>query len=298
MTFRPLLLVAILSACQDYGLVDVGDNVDAPSGLPPMVAVQLDLEPPEVVPDTDVPEDTVPDDPVPTAQAPVYAHTRDTLFQVDPTTGDATPLGMFLQSGAGIDGMVDIAIDQTGRMFGGTQGSANGNGRAVWRIDPTNGAVTHVCDIELMMYALTFLPDGRLVAGDAGTLQAIDVDHGCVTTLIAASTEWETSGDVVALPDGLIYWTVRGSAWDVDEDILVVVDPASGLSRIQGPIISGDLGFDRLYGLGYDQTEDALYGFSADGEIIKINPFNGAPTLLEMSEDTAWWGATTNPVVW
>lgn len=292
------MLIPFLFACQDYGLINVGKDPRSPWDLGEVTQVITPYQGTNASVDTDVPEDTVHDDPVPTAEAPVYAHTRDTLFQIEPTTGDATPLGVFLQSGMGIDGMMDIAIDQTGRMFGGTLGSANGNGRTVWRIDPTNGEVTHVCDTEVLMYALTFLPDGRLVAGDAGTFQTIDVNHACAITLLASSEEWVTSGDIVALPDGLIYWTVQGRAWDVEEDLLVVVDPATGLNRIQGPILSGDLGFDRVYGLGYDQSEDALYGFSADGEIIKINPFNGASTLLETSEDIAWWGATTNPVTW
>lgn len=306
MPFRRLSLLLVLPACQDYALVNVNDGPSDPPGWPDLEIAYPWAEEAEPAPvdsaeptfEDPILEDSDPGltiDGIPLAAYPVYAHTRDTLHTVDPVTGDTLLIGRFLNGNTPVDGMIDIAIDTQGRMFGGTQGDALGNGRTIWRIDPSNGAVTHHCDTPLVLYALTFLSDGRLVAGDASDLKAVDLANNCAITTIAHSEQWATSGDVVALPDGLIYWTVRG---EDDVDNLVVVQPDSGLMRLQGPVDDGSRGYGRLYGLGYDETADALYGFSADGEIVQINPFNGASQLLNVTEETLWWGATTNPVLW
>jgi len=57
----------------------------------------------------------------------------------------------------------------------------------------------------------------------------------------------------------------------------------------------GTLGYEKLFGLGYDEGE--LFGFSAQGEIVAISP-DSAGTSLRSSGSISWWGATTNPVVW
>ncbi len=291
-TLSVLAAALLLGACQDYTInpreKPVGDDIGDTDGLP--------FEDSAVVPpETDIPDPTS-DDPVPVASFPVYAHTTDELFEVDPLTGVATSIGQFTVGARVIIGMVDLAIDNAGRMYGGTQGDSDGDGRAVWRIDPTSGEVTLVCNTPVKMFALTFLSDGRLIAGDEGRLLALDLSDNCRVSTLATHPTWVTSGDVVALPDGLIYWTVRGERGD--EDKLVVVDPDSGLYAEKGPIKAGGRKFDRLFGLGFDEAANALYGFSADGEIVRINPTNGEPVLLQDDSDVAWYGACTNPVLW
>jgi hypothetical protein len=64
-----------------------------------------------------------------------------------------------------------------------------------------------------------------------------------------------------------------------------------------GSIKEGRTGFNRLFGLAYDEGEEALYGFSANGQILRIDPTTGAAVELTRL-DLEWWGATTNPVVW
>ena len=96
---------------------------------------------------------------------------------------------------------------------------------------------------------------------------------------------FETSGDLVGLPDGYLYWTVVGD----ESDQLVRLDPNSGLFA---PV--GSLGYDQLYGLGYDEGE--LFGFSASGLIVAISP-DSATTSLRSSgslsggeRDNPWCG--------
>lgn len=279
----------LLCACSlDYGFSDLKDDPVEPPGVED-TDVPVDSDTP-VIEESDVPEepDPVVDEETPIAVAPVYANTRDTLFEVDPATGATTRIGRFTDGAEIVDGMVDIAIDSRGRLFGGDRGAQNGGPYNIWRIDPTTAESTFVCSVNVELVALAFTSDGELVAGGGSDLVVIDVDDDCDTHILY-SGDWETSGDIVGLPDGLLYWTVRGD----DGDRLVVVDPRTRLSGVRG-----DINFERLYGLGYDDVEGRLYGFGAGGQIVEIVPANGSAVLLAESGDTLWWGATTNPVVW
>ena len=77
-------------------------------------------------------------------------------------------------------------------------------------------------------------------------------------------------------------------------DPVVVVDPVAGTATV-----AGTTGGAMLYGLGYDETADVLYGFSASsGKIVTIDPATAASQQVPGGSRIYWWGATTNPVVW
>ena len=217
--------------------------------------------------------------PAPIAEAPVYANTAGRLYEVEPATGETLTVGDFRDASGKIDGFVDIAIDLEGRMFGGTFD-------AIYSVDPTTAEVTHLCDTDDELYAMTFTSEGELIGGGPENLTLIDVDADCSSEALISEPIFETSGDLVGLPDGFLYWTVIGE----DSDQLVRLDPQTGL---YAPV--GALGYSQLFGLGYDQGE--LFGFSASGEIIAISP-ESAQSSLRSSGSLSWWGATTNPVIW
>lgn len=212
------------------------------------------------------------------AEAPVYAHTATELFTIDPTTGERSRVGAFRDGGEEVFGMVDIAIDLTGRMYGGTFD-------ALYQVDPTTAALSPICELDLVPYALTFTSEGDLFAG-AG-LEVVELNpRTCAATALAPAGEYYTSGDLVGLPDQFLYWTVRGEP----NDQLVKIDPYTGAT-----FLVGEIAYDRLFGLGY--ADGALYGFSENGPIVRIDPSTAATERLT-DDRTAWWGATTNPVKW
>jgi hypothetical protein len=282
---RTCLLALGALACSEYDIVPPAAEVDAPldTGAPPPVdtspppedtAVE---EPPE---DTDPPTATETEPEEPIAQDPVYANTSGSLYSVDPETGDALYIGdMHAADGTPVVNFIDLAIDLGGRLYGGTFD-------ALYRIDPVTAAVTEVCSFGVDMTALTFTSAGQLVAGGASTIELVDVDTCAVEVLVSGSI-YETSGDLVGLPDGYLYWTV----WGTTGDDLVRVDPTSGAQTYVGPI-----GVDRLFGLGYDGGQ--LYGFSSEGEIVRVPPGGGVSEITAISSTLSWWGATTNPVTW
>jgi outer membrane protein assembly factor BamB len=262
-----LMGLLVSTGCSEYGINEQqnptppGEDTDT-------------LDPTET--ETDIPEE---DDPVELAEAPVYANTSTTLYEVDPSSGGHQWVGDFREDGVTVNGFVDIAIDGKGRMYGGTF-------EALYRIDPTTAEVIYLCDASHDMTAMAFSSDGELFVGGSASIHVMDVTN-CATSRLIDSVYYETSGDLVGLPDGFLYWTVRGA----NSDELVRVDPETGTTVWVGTIPE-----ENLYGLGY--ANDQLFGFSSSGKIMRISPIGASASVLVSNNELSWWGATTNPVTW
>ena len=271
---RLLAVTLLLAACTDYDLNRKAEEPapeDTDTGEPVVDTGDTAAE------DTGDTGDTVlvPDTGEVATEA-VYINTDSTLYSFDPATGVAMRIGDFLEGREPVaGGMTDIAISLDGIMYGGSFD-------ALYRINPSTGECTFVATLDDTMTGLTFVSDGRLVgAGEA--VSFVDTRTGRLTTLVPGG-EYSTSGDIIGLPDGMLYWTVTGG------DQLVQVDPDSGDTRRRGTI-----GVSAIYGLGYAYGD--LYGFTSAGEIVTIDPTTGRPGSTEALSGR-WWGATTNPVLW
>lgn len=277
-----MLLVIAAVGCTEYG---IQGEQDANVGSEPTLDTAAPEDPDTAVPDdpdTSEPEDTGSpnDEGPPPAEAPVYAHTSGQLYEVEPANGARTLIGTFRDTaGTEISPFVDIAIDLEGRMYGGTFD-------ALYRIDPSSAQVTEICAPDAGMVALTFTSDGELIAGDTQSVHIINIANCRVTELVTEG-DYRTSGDLVGLPDGYLYWTVEGSS----RDALVRVDPLTGATNY-----IGDIGYSDIFGLGYDDGE--LLGFNSWGETLTISPSTAAASVLASDSGMAWYGATTNPVEW
>jgi len=232
---------------------------------------------------------------VPVAQMPLYANTSERLYTVDPQSGDVDLIGQFRDesSGVTVDGFIDIGINRDGVLYGGTFES-------LYIINPETASVRWICDVDADFTAMTFTDSGELIAGAGDTIRVVNVDS-CEVRTFGTPFQYITSGDIVGLPDGHLYWSVRDPQWDGEgngrgDDHLIVVDPQTGFSKD-----AGLLGLDRLYGMGY--YDDKLFGFSSDGEIVRVH-LGGFPVVVEATQvianlpEVSWWGATTNPVNW
>jgi outer membrane protein assembly factor BamB len=230
----------------------------------------------------------------PPADEPIYIHSGTTLFSYDPDRNTAEVIGDFRTARGPLDlDMVDIAIDTRGRMFGGSRQPGNETqGNRVYRIDPATAMVEFRFEFDDTLHGMTFLPDGRLViAGER--VSVVDPETGRVLLDYPAANDYQTSGDIVGLPDGKLYWTVRGprdpgGAFGPDD--VVRIDPTTGTIRKVGSARES-----RIYGLGY--AEGSLYGFSSSGKVVVLDPDTGA-VRREAVLMGRWFGATTNPVLW
>lgn len=264
-----VLLILAITACSETSFTTVEPD--------PVEPVDTD----ETVIEPDPGDDTDTDTDEPIASAPLYANTKGELFTVDPQTGWVTAVGTFRHGGDTVEGMVDIAVDADGRLFGATFDT-------LWRVDPETAALSPLCEVPFAFYALTATDSGELVGGAEDDLLLIDPDT-CASSFLSQGADHETSGDLVGLPDGFLYWTTLGGRDKPDE--LVRVHPQTGQAQRIGSV-----GFDRLFGLAY--AEGQLYGFSSSGDIIRIDPRQGHASLLAHTGDLSWWGAATNPVAW
>jgi hypothetical protein len=277
------VLAALAGACDATGIgtapvpVDGGQIAHADAAPEPPDTGVVDAEPDAGGRDAFAPDA----DPPPPAREPVYIHTATTLYAYDSEANTATPIGDFRSADGPVTDMADIAIDLNGRMFGG------GVDREVYLINPLTAACERRFTSTDRVHGMTFLSDGRLVmAGDF--VRIVDPLTGRIALELVDDMGYQTSGDIVGLPDGFLYWTVRGTAQT--GDLLIRVDPQTGTQRRLGAV-----GTERLFGLGY--ADGVLFGFSADGVVVDLAPRDGQVIRSRVLMER-WWGATTNPVVW
>ncbi|MDP2305117.1 MAG: hypothetical protein Q8P18_03740 [Pseudomonadota bacterium] len=213
------------------------------------------------------------------ATAPLYVHDATMLYTWDPATAAATPVGAFLDAatGAPLSYAADIAIDGEGQMFA-------SSGTSIYRVDAATGETTFERTVSETGTGLTVLPDGRLLVAGAA-LTAWDLESGASEVIVAAGP-LSTSGDVVAVPDGTLHWSVLGA----EGDAWVVVDPSTGTLEERGSV-----GVSGLWGVAY--AEGTLYGFSSSGGVYSIDGPTGQGVLVA-SSTVSFYGATTNPVTW
>jgi hypothetical protein len=261
-------------ACTDYALhTEKNDEADteAEDSGPPVVDTAV-----EDTGTTDTGGSDIPDDTGVPATESIYINTADELFSFDPATGIATRIGTFREGGSTIaGGMTDIAISLDGIMYGVSFA-------ALYKIDPTTADCTYVASVDDSLTGLAFVSDGRLL-GAGSAVSVVDTRTGRLTTIVPTG-EYQTSGDIIGLPDGFLYWTVTGG------DDLVRVDPTTGDTRRQGSV--GQYG---IYGLGYANGE--LYGFASGNTMLVIDPATGRGSS-DQTLRGSWWGAATNPVLW
>ncbi|MSP54177.1 MAG: hypothetical protein EXR69_00995 [Myxococcales bacterium] len=275
-----LVVLLTLSGCQEYGLKNKVEEDPPPedSGTPPIDTHTGDTAP--VDSDTDTGEVVVEDSPPPedtavVATESVYINTSDMLYSYDPATNTSARIGAFRSGGNAVTDMTDIAIDLSGHMYGVSFSK-------LYSINPATAEASFVASVADSLTGLTFVSDGRLV-GTGSKVSFVDTSSGALTTLVPAG-RYTTSGDIIGLPDGMLYWTVEGG------DDLVQIDPASG-----GTVRVGNIGVSGLYGLGY--ADGKMLGFTSGGRVVTIDE-STARSGTASSLSGSWWGATTNPVLW
>lgn len=228
-------------------------------------------------------------DRLPVTREPVLLNTGDELFSYDSARGAARFLAAFSEGGAPLNRpMIDIAVDGSGRLFGGTEGAvARG---LIWAIDPDSGEAWRLFNLDDIPIGLTFDGEGRLVVAGAW-VSFYDVDSGERLQRFAVGEGFQTSGDIVGLPNGLLYWTVLPSELGPDGDGLIELHPRTGSTRFLAR-----LGRERIFGLGY--ADGSLFGFGFAGFALSIDPSSGRVLGDAATPGGRWYGATANPVVW
>ncbi len=218
---------------------------------------------------------------------PTYVTTTTALYTYDLNEGSATLIGAYHNQFSDVFRMVDIAIDGDGVLFGVSEATTPAR---LYNINPLTGACQFVAHLPegVAGRGLAFLPDGRLVAA-GNALYVIDRRSAEILETLVPPGNHETSGDIVALPDGMIYWSVATSSASRG-DQLVRVDPRTGeVTEL------GLLPFTAVYGLAYQAPY--FFGFTTGGASFVIDPGNASGRgTVQMTGP--WWGAASNPTHW
>jgi hypothetical protein len=222
--------------------------------------------------------------PITTYDATVYATSGTSLYQINPSDWSETQIGTYGVA----DSMTDLAMTPDGNIY--TVSSS-----ALYHIDLGTGAATKVMTVTgSLNNALTFLPDNRLLAADAGgTLKVIDPVAKTVTNIGSYGNGYGSSGDLVAVGDGTMFGiSATGSGVSTSNNMLIIVDTGTGAAT---PV--GLIGYGNVFGLAYYKSRViAFTGQSGTGRIIEIDPATGAATL-RATHNHNYFGGTVSPLI-
>jgi len=268
-----MLTIALIFGCSEYDFLKVTDP--EPAGENSTEIIETDEESIAEPSEEDTAYEEAIDEGPPAATEKMYLHTSDLLYSWN-ENGQLDTIGQFNIDDDYAPNITDIAIDLTGKMY-----AVSNTG--LYRVDPTNARLEYVCDTGEYLGGLTFLADGRLLGAGESILWI--EPNTCSRAIFVESGQYATSGDIVGLPDGNLYWTVQGG------DDLVRVNPVTAETEW-----IGEIGAQNLWGVGY--FNDILYGFSSAGSIVHIDPQTANILAEETTSGQYWWGAATNPVFW
>jgi len=203
----------------------------------------------------------------------------------------------------------DLAIDSSGLLYG------KDYSNNIYTVDATTGNATltlsQVMDPTVYSaFGLTILPSGDWVTArqnvrtNAFAVIQISAKTKAITELVPESAGYNMNagagnvgGDIKALPDGYLYWTVSNSSSKLcaqsngsGNQAIVRIDPVTKLTSEISCLNQAN-----IYGLGYAQK--SLFGFSGNGALIQINLANGTATTMSQTNQS-FIGATSNPTLW
>lgn len=221
----------------------------------------------------------------------VYAHSADTLFEVDPndlTVNVLAPFGW--PTGYTTEQMTDIALDEEGHMVGVSF-------YHVFAVDKDTALCTHLAPLSGTGFnGLSWVegvdPGVPTLVGvnQTGSYVTIDPATGVSTTVGAYGGGYGSSGDLVFVRGAGAFATATNLSYA--SDVLVEIDPSSGVATL-----IGETGFQDIWGLAFWGGE--VFGFTDSGEFLLIDTTTGQGTLVE-STAHQFWGAgvtTVAPIV-
>lgn len=232
-----------------------------------------------------------PDGYEPVVDDKVYAHSAQTLYEVDPNDLTVTTVGNFGWPGGSIgEQMTDIALDEDGNMIGISF-------YRVYRVDKYTAQCTYLADLQDTFNGLSFVEGVGIDPGPAlvgatlsGGWYEIDPDTGASTLIGNYGGGMGSSGDIVFVRGAGAFATVTHPSYSTD--VLVEVMPNSGQA-----VVIGETGFNEIWGVAYWAGQ--VFGFTNAGQFILIDVTTGQGTLVE-SSTASFWGAgvtTVAPVV-
>jgi hypothetical protein len=241
------------------------------------------------------------------ATAPFYGCNIDGyMYSLDPQTGTVLKTINMTFNNKKFQ-CTDMVISSSGELLAKDNDESSGNN--VYKIDASTGVATlyqrNLVTVGDRAVGLT-LVDGKLILSEehnpgsnsqTNSLISIAMD-GTKTTLIPASAGYTMyGGDVKLLPDGYLYWTITNATSSLCKNAnaggnqaILRVDPVTKATK---EIACMDK--KNIFGLGF--ASKALYGFSEQGNLVRVDVNTGKTTLIKAT-GLVFIGAAANPILW
>ncbi len=218
----------------------------------------------------------------------VYAHSDDTLYQIDLSAKTLVTIGPFnapaAGSGGGSDVMTDLAVAPDGTIWVISE-------TALYTASGTDGHVTAMGSLSACGergVALTFDSTGVLYEGDfKGAICEIDTSGATpvVKPPVMLQDDLALTGDIVAVGNGTMFGTLYKLSDASDKgtnlsNILGTIDVTTGaVTQI------GATGYPKLFGASFAQGN--VIGFTHDGtgHVIQISPTTGVGVVFATFND-------------
>ncbi|QDK46535.1 hypothetical protein DOM22_15845 [Bdellovibrio sp. ZAP7] len=242
------------------------------------------------------------------ATAPFYGcNTDGFLYSLDPQTGTVLKTVKMTYNGAKLE-CTDMVISSSGELY--AKDNEESVGSNAYKVDATTGIATlyqrNLVTRGDRAVGLTLLADGKLITSEehnpgtssqTNSLIAIAAD-GVKTTVIPASAGYTMyGGDVKLLPDGYLYWTITNATSTLCKNAgaggnqgILRIDPVSKATKEVACMDKKN-----IFGLGF--ASKALYGFSEQGNLVRVDVNTGKTTLVKAT-GLVFIGAAANPILW
>lgn len=220
----------------------------------------------------------------------LYAHTKDTLYALDPDKSEMVLVGKFTFDKK--EGLVtDIALDQFRNLFAITH-------EQLFQCDPDTAKCTWRAKLLTEFNGLTFIPNslvpgsktealiGIAEKGDWNWIQEDGKGGMTMKKLGSYGGGWLSSGDAFSVVGIGTFATLKKKSGGIDS--LAKVDAKTG--KIDKVI--GSTNVKALFGFAW--WADVFYGFSSDGKIYVIDVLTGKATEavnIKSPKGAKWWGA-------
>ena len=144
----------------------------------------------------------------------------------------------------------------------------------LYEVDLPGGDERLIGRLPLRMTDIALAPDGTIYGADGDNLVRVDIDPMMFTTIMPVST---------AFIGPRLLATASGGG--IEDATLVEIALDGSPSRTIGIVT----GFQNIWGLA--PRGDLLFGFTAGGEMMRIDVRTGTPTLIVERVVHGFWGA-------
>lgn len=207
----------------------------------------------------------------------VYAHTSNTLYEVDPFLGT-------IENISSIPGLFDFDTSIEGTLYGITPSSlyVYNETTTTWNII---GSITGMAGTS---NGFAIDSTGRAFATSGSNVYNVNLLTGEFSLVGNMGSSFNSSGDcVVDKSDGL-FMTSNGTG-AINGDDLVQISTTTGEATVLG-----STGYSSIYGLtaawGY------MFGFTGGGQVVLLDSETGAGTLLHSFSGYSFYGAASSPI--